>query len=55
VAYEFIRGISLSKEEVNQMEVDINEAADPDAGVKAWLEDNSSVVQPWVQAAKREQ
>ena len=55
VAYEFIRSISLSKEEVNQMEADINEAADPDAGVKAWLEDNRSVVQPWVQAAMREQ
>jgi glycine betaine/proline transport system substrate-binding protein len=55
VAYEFIRSISLSKEEVNQMEVDINEAGDPDAGVKAWLEANRSVVQPWIDAAKKAQ
>jgi glycine betaine/proline transport system substrate-binding protein len=55
VAYEFIRSISLSKEEVNQMEADINEAGDPDAGVKAWLEDNRSVVQPWIDAAKKAQ
>jgi glycine betaine/proline transport system substrate-binding protein len=55
VAYEFIRSISLSKEEVNQMEADINEAGDPDAGVKAWLEDNRSVVRPWIDAAKKAQ
>ncbi len=53
VAYEFIRSISLSKEQVNQMEADINEAGDPDAGVKAWLEDNRSVVQPWIDAAEK--
>ena len=55
VAYEIIRSISLSKEQVNQMEADINEAGDPDTGVKAWLEDNRSVVQPWIDAAKRAQ
>ncbi|HKH39941.1 MAG TPA: glycine betaine ABC transporter substrate-binding protein, partial [Rubrobacter sp.] len=46
-AYEFIKSIALSKDEVNQMEADINEAGDPEVGVKAWLEDNRSVVQPW--------
>ena len=55
VAYAFIRSISLSKEQINQMEVHINEAGDPDAGVKAWLEDNRSVVQPWIDAAKKAQ
>jgi glycine betaine/proline transport system substrate-binding protein len=53
VAYEFIRSISLDEEQVNQMEADINEAQDPDAGVKAWLEDNRSVVQPWIDAAEK--
>jgi glycine betaine/proline transport system substrate-binding protein len=53
VAYEFIKSISLSKGQVNQMEADINEAGDPEAGVKAWLEDNRSVVQPWIDAAKK--
>jgi glycine betaine/proline transport system substrate-binding protein len=52
-AYELIKSISLSNDEVNQMEDDINEAGDPEAGVKAWLEDNRSVVQPWIDAAKK--
>jgi glycine betaine/proline transport system substrate-binding protein len=52
-AYELIKSISLTKDEVNQMEADINEAGDPEAGVKAWLEDNHSVVQPWTDAAKK--
>ena len=52
-AYELIKSISLSKDEVNQMEADINEAGDPEAGVKTWLEDNRSVVQPWIDAAKK--
>jgi glycine betaine/proline transport system substrate-binding protein len=53
VAYEFIKSISLSKEQINQMETDINETGDPEAGVKAWLKDNRSVVQPWIDAAKK--
>jgi glycine betaine/proline transport system substrate-binding protein len=53
VAYELIKSISLSKEQINQMEADINEAGDPEAGVKAWLEDNRSVVQPWIDAAQK--
>jgi glycine betaine/proline transport system substrate-binding protein len=52
-AYAFIRSISLSKEEVNQMEADMNEAGDPDGGVRAWLEDNRSVVRPWIDAAEK--
>ena len=53
VAYEFIKSITLSKEQINQMEADINEAGDPEAGVKAWLEDNRSVVRPWIDAAQK--
>ena len=52
-AYELLKSISLSKDEVNQMETDINDAGDPEVGVKAWLEDNRSVVQPWIDAAKK--
>jgi glycine betaine/proline transport system substrate-binding protein len=52
-AYEFIKSISLSKEQINQMEAEINEAGDPDAGVRAWLEDNRSVVRPWIDAAQK--
>jgi glycine betaine/proline transport system substrate-binding protein len=52
-AYAFIRAVSLDEEQINQMEADINEAGDPDAGVKAWLKDNRSVVQPWIDAAEK--
>jgi hypothetical protein len=32
--------------------VDTNEAGDLDEGVKAWLEDNRNVVQPWTRRRK---
>jgi glycine betaine/proline transport system substrate-binding protein len=53
VAYTFLKAISLDEEQINQLEFDINEARDPDDGVKAWLEDNRNVVQPWIDAAKK--
>jgi glycine betaine/proline transport system substrate-binding protein len=53
VAYGFLKAISLDEEQINQLEVDINEAGDPDEGVKVWLEDNRTVVQPWIDAAKK--
>ena len=52
-AYELIKAISLSKEQINQLEADINGAEDPEAVVKAWHEDNRSIVQPWTNAAKK--
>ena len=52
-SYELIKSISLSKGQINQMEADINYAGDPEAGVKTWLENNPSVVQPWIDAAKK--
>jgi glycine betaine/proline transport system substrate-binding protein len=52
-AYELIKSISLSKEQVNQLEADINETGDPVKGVKNWLEVNRDVVQPWIDAAKK--
>src|SRR5215212_781468 len=57
VAYAFLKAISLDEGQVNQMEADINEAGadDPEKGVRNWLEDNRDVVQPWIEAAKREQ
>jgi glycine betaine/proline transport system substrate-binding protein len=53
VAYEFMQAISLSPEEINTLEADIQEAGaeNPEEGVKAWLEDNQDVVQPWLDAA----
>jgi glycine betaine/proline transport system substrate-binding protein len=52
-AYAFFEALSLDEEQINQLEADINEAGDPEAGVRVWLEDNRSVVQPWIDAAKK--
>ncbi len=52
-AYAFINALSLDEEQINQLEADINETGDPVEGVKAWLEDNNNVVQPWIDAAKK--
>ena len=53
VAYAFLKAISLDEEQLNQLEVDINEAGDSNKGVQVWLEDNRTVVQPWIDAAKK--
>ena len=53
VAYAFLKAISLDEEQINQLEADINEAGDPDEGVKVWLEKNWDVVKPWVDTAKQ--
>ena len=53
VAYAFLKAISLDEEQINQLEADINEAGDPDEGVKVWLEKNTDVVKPWVDTAKQ--
>jgi glycine betaine/proline transport system substrate-binding protein len=55
VAYAFLENISMSEEEVNTLEAEINEAGDPIEGAKAWLEENRDVVQPWVDAAEQAQ
>ena len=53
VAYAFLKVISLDEEQINQLEADINEAGDPDEGVKVWLEKHRDVVKPWVDTAKQ--
>ncbi len=55
VAYEFLKAIRLDAEQVNQMELEINNAGDPVEGVKVWLENNREVVEPWVEAAEQAQ
>jgi ABC-type proline/glycine betaine transport system substrate-binding protein len=37
------------------MEFEINKAGDPQKGVRAWLQRNREVAQPWVNAAKKAQ
>ena len=53
VAYAFLNVIALDEEQINQLEADINEAGDPEEGVKVWLEKNTDVVKPWVDTAKQ--
>lgn len=55
VAYEFLKSVSLTAKQVNEMEAEINEAGDPVEGVKAWLKGNRDVVKPWVEAARSAQ
>ena len=55
VAYELIKSISLTEDQVNDLEAEINDAGDPRRGVKSWLADNRNVVAPWIDAAKTAQ
>jgi glycine betaine/proline transport system substrate-binding protein len=56
VAYAFLSNLRLSEEELISLETEISEAGDdPIKGVNAWLENNRDVVQPAIDAAKKEQ
>jgi len=54
-AYEFLSSISLTEEQVNDLEARINETRDPTEGARAWLDDNRNVVAPWISAAEETQ
>jgi glycine betaine/proline transport system substrate-binding protein len=56
VAYAFMSNLRLNEEELTSLENEIV-AADDDAvkGAKAWLKENKDVVQPAIDAAKKEQ
>jgi glycine betaine/proline transport system substrate-binding protein len=53
VAYSFLSAVSLTEEQVNELESSINATRDPIEGAGAWLEDNREVVEPWIQAAEK--
>jgi glycine betaine/proline transport system substrate-binding protein len=55
VAYALINAMKLDEEQVNTLELAINRADDPERGVRNWLENNSDVVEPWVEAARQVQ
>jgi glycine betaine/proline transport system substrate-binding protein len=52
VAYTFLDALTLTEDQVNEIEEEINDAGDPEQGVRAWLEKNRAVVQPWIDAAR---
>jgi glycine betaine/proline transport system substrate-binding protein len=55
VAYTLMAAMKLNEAKVNTLELSIIRAGDPERGVRNWLEDNRSVVQPWIEAAKQAQ
>jgi glycine betaine/proline transport system substrate-binding protein len=54
VANAFLEAISLDEGQINQLEEEINAAgsANPEEGVRNWLEDHRGTVQPWITAAR---
>jgi ABC-type proline/glycine betaine transport system substrate-binding protein len=47
----------LDEDQVGSLEISINNAGDPEKGVRRWLEEgkNRELVRPWVEAAKNAQ
>ena len=56
-AFALLDAVTLHEEQLLTLEVAIREGgqASPEKGVKAWLKNNRSVVQPWIDAAKEAQ
>lgn len=55
VAYAFLDELTLTEQQVNELEDEIVRAGDPVEGSRAWFEDNRDAVQPWIDAANRAQ
>jgi glycine betaine/proline transport system substrate-binding protein len=56
-AYALINAMRLDEDQVGSLELAINKAEDPEAGVRRWLDEkeNRELVRPWVEAAKNAQ
>lgn len=56
-AYALINHMRLDEDQVSSLEISINEAPNPEAGVRRWLEKKKhrDLVRPWVEAAKKAQ
>jgi len=52
MARAFMRALTLTEDQVNEIEEVINNTGDPETGVRNWLENNRDVVQPWIDAAQ---
>ena len=53
-AYALINAMRLDEDQINTLELAINEAKDPEKGVREWLEsgENRAAVEPWIEAAR---
>ncbi len=56
-AYAFLEALSLDEGQINDLEAEIiaTGSADPEEGVRNWLEDHRSIVEPWVTVAREAQ
>jgi glycine betaine/proline transport system substrate-binding protein len=56
-AYALIKAMRLDADQVASLEISINNAANPETGVRNWLKEkkNRELVRPWVEAAKKAQ
>ncbi|HEX5850185.1 MAG TPA: glycine betaine ABC transporter substrate-binding protein [Rubrobacter sp.] len=56
-AYALMSHMRLDEDQVASLEISINNAADPEQGVRRWLDnkDNRELVRPWIEAAERAQ
>lgn len=50
-AYAMIRAVRLDREQLVELEREINEGG-PEKGARDWLNQNQSVVRPWIEAAQ---
>ncbi len=55
VAYAFMEALTLTEDQINDLEDTINEAGDPLEGARQWAKNNRDVVQPWIDAAEAAQ
>ena len=56
-AYALMNHMRLDADQVASLEISINNAPNPEAGVRRWLQEseNRELVRPWVEAAKKAQ
>lgn len=56
-AYALINAMKLNENQVGSLELAINKAEDPEAGIRRWLEEkeNRELVRPWIEAAQNAQ
>ncbi len=52
-AYAFMEALTLTEEQVNDLEGAINAAGNPLSGARTWANDNRDVAQPWIDAANQ--
>src|SRR5919199_1853843 len=55
VAYALIKALALTEEQVDGLEEAINAAGDSVVGAETWMNNNRSVVRPWIDTAKQAQ